>query len=82
MTPSVLDANRPINKMSAGDWFGEIGLLQRSPRTATVVATSEAVVWRIPGETFLSALGTLAAEPSALLDTMADRLARSASRAS
>ncbi len=79
---SVLDANRPINKMSAGDWFGEIGLLQRSPRTATVVATSEAVVWRIPGETFLSALGTLAAEPSALLETMADRLARSASRAS
>lgn len=75
---AVLDADRPINKMTVGDWFGEIGLLQRTPRTATVVAESDAVVWRIPGDTFLSALETLAAEPSGLLDTMADRLARSA----
>lgn len=79
---AVFDADRQINHMTAGDWFGEIGLLQRSPRTATVVATSEAVVWRITGDTFLGALGTLDAAPSALLDTMADRLARSASRAS
>ncbi len=78
---AVFDADRQINNMSSGDWFGEIGLLERSPRTATVVATSQALVWRIPGETFLGALGTLAAAPSALLDTMADRLARSASRA-
>ena len=75
---AVLDADRPINKMTVGDWFGEIGLLQRTPRTATVVAESDAVVWRIPGDTFLSALETLATEPSGLLDTMADRLARSA----
>ena len=79
---AVFDADRQINSMSRGDWFGEIGLLQRSPRTATVVATSQALVWRIPGETFLGALGTLAAAPSALLDTMADRLARSANRTS
>ncbi len=79
---AVFDDDRPINTMTAGDWFGEIGLLQRSPRTATVVAASEVVVWRIPGDTFLSALETLAAEPGALLTTMADRLARSASRAS
>ena len=79
---AVFDADRLINSMSRGDWFGEIGLLQRSPRTATVVATSQALVWRIPGETFLGALGTLAAAPSALLDTMADRLARSANRTS
>ena len=75
---AVLDADRPINMMTVGDWFGEIGLLQRTPRTATVVAESDAVVWRIPGDTFLSALETLATEPSGLLDTMADRLARSA----
>lgn len=75
---AVLVADRPINKMTVGDWFGEIGLLQRTPRTATVVAESDAVVWRIPGDTFLSALETLAAEPSGLLDIMADRLARSA----
>lgn len=79
---AVFDADRQINGMTSGDWFGEIGLLQRSPRTATVVATTDALVWRIPGETFLGALGTLAAAPGALLDTMADRLARSAGRAS
>ncbi len=79
---AVFDADRQINRMTSGDWFGEIGLLQRSPRTATVVSTSQALVWRIPGDTFLGAMGTLAAAPGALLDTMADRLARSAGRAS
>jgi CRP-like cAMP-binding protein len=43
---------------------------------ATVASCTDAVVWRIPGETFLSALQEVAAEPSALVEVMADRLGR------
>jgi CRP-like cAMP-binding protein/predicted MFS family arabinose efflux permease len=74
----VMDGDRRINTMQRGDWFGEIGLLRRTPRTATVVARTDAIVWRIPGETFLDALADLASEPTGLLNVMADRLSRSA----
>ena len=77
-TFSVSDNGRLINSMQPGDWFGEIGLLKRSARTATVAATSDADVWCIPGETFLRSMQAVAMEPSELFDTMADRLARSA----
>jgi CRP/FNR family transcriptional regulator, cyclic AMP receptor protein len=36
----VKKGSRRINRMSAGDFFGEISLVTRRPRTATVVATS------------------------------------------
>jgi CRP-like cAMP-binding protein len=34
----------PLRQMGAGDWFGEIGIVQHSPRSATVVATSPLTV--------------------------------------
>lgn len=39
-TADVKRGNRRINKMSTGDFFGEISLITQRPRTATVVATS------------------------------------------
>jgi CRP/FNR family cyclic AMP-dependent transcriptional regulator len=36
----VKKGSRRINRMRAGDFFGEISLVTRRPRTATVVATS------------------------------------------
>jgi CRP/FNR family transcriptional regulator, cyclic AMP receptor protein len=36
----VKKGSRRINRMVAGDFFGEISLVTRRPRTATVVATS------------------------------------------
>jgi hypothetical protein len=45
-----------VNVMDAGEWFGEIGLVTGSPRTATVTADSDGVLWRIPGDTFADAL--------------------------
>jgi CRP/FNR family cyclic AMP-dependent transcriptional regulator len=36
----VKKGSRRINRMEAGDFFGEISLVTRRPRTATVVATS------------------------------------------
>jgi CRP/FNR family cyclic AMP-dependent transcriptional regulator len=36
-----------------GDYFGEVGLIGGSPRSATVVATEELHVTRLPGDVFL-----------------------------
>lgn len=63
--------------LGPGDWFGEIGLVQRIPRTATVTATTSATVWRIPGDVFVAAIEESGAAPSALVQGIADRLAMS-----
>jgi CRP/FNR family cyclic AMP-dependent transcriptional regulator len=65
---------REVGQLGDGDWFGEIGLLDGRPRTASVTSSTETVLWRIPGSTFLSALEDAGAPPSALLDSIADRL--------
>jgi CRP-like cAMP-binding protein len=39
-TADVRRKNRKVGTMSGGDFFGEIALVSRKPRTATVVATS------------------------------------------
>lgn len=68
-------AGREVGTLGANDWFGEIGLLDERPRTATVTVVDDATLWRIPGETFLSVLENAGSAPSALLDGIADRLA-------
>jgi hypothetical protein len=70
----VTVGDREVGRLADGDWFGEIGLLDRRPRTATVTADSETRLWRIPGSTFLSVLEDAGAPPSALLECIADRL--------
>jgi MFS family permease len=47
-------------------YAGEIGLLGRVPRTATVTAASDCRVLRISGQDFLDALTSLSASPSLL----------------
>ena len=65
---------REVGQLGDGDWFGEIGLLGRRPRTRRSRSSAETVLWRIPGSTFLSVLEDAGAPPSALLDSIADRL--------
>ena len=66
---------RAVGRLAAPDWFGEIGLLDERPRTATVTVVDDATLWRIPGSTFLSVLEESGSAPSALMDGIADRLA-------
>jgi CRP-like cAMP-binding protein len=63
-----------IAKRGAGDYFGEIALLDNRPRTATVVATTPVVIEVIERREFL---GLVAENPEigqAIMATMAQRL--------
>jgi CRP-like cAMP-binding protein len=64
-----------LNDLSTGDYFGEIGLIEQIPRTATVTPTTETVLLRIDGRAFLEALTQSAPSP-ALLDGASLRLRR------
>ena len=70
----VFVGDRHVNDLHAGDWFGEIGLLEGVPRTATVRTVVPSVLYRIGGEAFLEAFAQLPPSPS-LLDSVAARLA-------
>jgi MFS family permease len=50
-----------VRTMGPGQGFGELGLLNGTPRTATVSAATDSVVLRVPGAAFLHAVGPGAA---------------------
>jgi predicted MFS family arabinose efflux permease len=64
-----------LRTMGPGTYFGEIGLLERIARTATVTAVDECRCYRIEGEAFLDAL-TAAPPAASLLEGARTRLAR------
>jgi CRP-like cAMP-binding protein len=65
---------RPIRMMTAPSYFGEIGVLARIPRTATVTARSACRCERIDGDALIEAL-TAAPPSSSLMETARGRLA-------
>jgi hypothetical protein len=68
--------NRIVNELGPGDWFGEIGVAGGRPRTATVLAETDARVWSIPASTFLDAVASAATVSDPLMRGMQVRLAR------
>ena len=67
---------RGLSTMSAGDFFGEIGALTGSPRTADVVTTRETTLLEVPAEG-LRAVMEVPEVNSLLLSTLTERLLRS-----
>jgi CRP-like cAMP-binding protein len=55
-TADVKKGKRRINQMGPGDFFGEISLVTKRPRTATVVATSPVRALVITDRSFRSLL--------------------------
>ncbi|MEI8058285.1 MAG: MFS transporter [Actinomycetes bacterium] len=47
--------SRVVRHLTGLDHFGEIGLIHAVPRTATVTATTQCHLWRVPADTFLNA---------------------------
>jgi MFS family permease len=70
---AAVDTDLP--QMSAGQYFGELGLLNRIPRTATVTALTRSRLLKVPGDAFIDAL-TNASASTSLLEGARLRLAR------
>jgi CRP-like cAMP-binding protein/predicted MFS family arabinose efflux permease len=68
-------AEQELPSMTSGAYFGEIGLLEHIPRTATVTATTPSRLLRIDGDAFVDTL-TNAPASTALLEGARSRLAR------
>jgi CRP-like cAMP-binding protein len=67
---------RIVNSLVSGDYFGEIGLLEGIPRTASVRSRTRATLYRIPGEEFLGATNRNPGMATTLFDGIVGRLAR------
>jgi MFS family permease len=57
----VIVDGRPIHRLGPGAGVGEIALLRRSPRTATVIATTNVTGYSVDAATFLAAVAGPAA---------------------
>jgi predicted MFS family arabinose efflux permease len=57
---------RPLGVLQPPDYFGEIGLLERRQRTATVKAVTQCTLYRISGTDFVDALTAAQPTPAAL----------------
>jgi predicted MFS family arabinose efflux permease len=75
-TMHVTARGEPLRELHADDHFGEIGVIERLPRTATVTASTDGVIYRISGEDFLRAVSEAPRMSGRFVTTMATRLAR------
>lgn len=69
-------AETELRTLGTGDVFGEIGILRRSPRTATVTATTDGVLLALDAPEFLELVGSGSGLSSRLLDLYRGSLAR------
>ena len=73
-TATVRRKNRKVATLGAGQHFGELALLDRRPRTATVVSESEMTLLVLGQREFNALLDTTPALARKLMSAMATRL--------
>ena len=71
---SVRRGGRKVVTLGPGDYFGELALLDRGPRTATIVAETQLEVAVIGQREFMAVLDQVPAVSHKMLVTMAHRL--------
>jgi len=74
----VVQGNRKVNTLGPGDFFGEIALVSRSPRTATVTTTEPSDLLVITATRFRALLDHSPRIQLRVLEALADRLAPTA----
>ena len=74
-TADVKKNRRRVNTLGPGDFFGEIALVSREPRTATVIATSPVRALVITDRSFRRLLDDAPQVQNKVMEAMAQRLA-------
>jgi len=74
-TADVKKNGRRVNRLGPGDFFGEIALVSREPRTATVIATSPVRALVITDRSFRRLLHDAPQVQTKVMAAMARRLA-------
>ena len=77
-TADVRRRGRKVNTLKPNDFFGEIALVSRSPRTATVTTTESARLLVITATAFRALLERQPRLQLRVLEALADRLAADA----
>lgn len=65
-----------LGELGPGDHFGEIGIVEELPRTATVTALTDCDILRIPGADFVAAIHQAPTLSGTLVDGIVGRLSR------
>ena len=74
-TLDVSEYGRTISELGAGGYFGEIALIRDVPRTATVTAKSDVVLYALDRDDFLSAVTSHEPSAEAAEEVVSARLA-------
>ena len=74
----VTRGEKKLSELGAGDWFGEIALLTKIPRTASVVATSAVRALVVTDRAFRQLVETMPSIAIKVLASLGDRLAADA----
>lgn len=76
-TATVSVGGKEVRKLGAGDYFGEIALMAKSPRTATIVADTDLRCSGLTAWDFRALVEKNPAMSVTLLETLAQRLSES-----